>query len=58
LSLKLKVYHNEEVKTITIRKNEILKDACIKIMEEFDIKDVDIKNCRLRAYDGILKTKL
>jgi len=58
MSLKLKVYHEDEVKTITIRKNETLRDACIKIMEEFNIKDVEVKNFRLRAYDGLLKAKL
>ncbi|CDW83714.1 ubiquitin carboxyl-terminal hydrolase family protein [Stylonychia lemnae] len=58
MSLKLKIYHNDEVKTLTVRKNETLKDTCLKIMEEFKITDVDFKNFRLRAYDAMLKAKL
>lgn len=58
LSIKLKVHYKDEVKTLTYKKNDVLRDVAAKIMEEFNINDVTLKNFRLRAYDPKLKAKL
>lgn len=59
MSLKLRVHYKEETpKTLTFRKNDVLRDVCQKIMEEFGITGVDMKNFRLRAYDPKIKAKL
>jgi len=38
-----------------LKKNDVLKDVANKIMEEFNIKEVDLRNFRLRTYDPKLK---
>ena len=58
MSLKLRVHYNNETKTLTFRKNDVLRDVCQKIMEEFGIQGVEMKNFRLRAYDPKIKAKL
>lgn len=58
MSLKLRIHCNEEVKTLTFKKNDLLRDISSKVMEEFGIKDVLLRNFRLRAYDPKLKAKL
>ena len=58
MSLKLRVHYNDENKVLTFRKNDLLKDVCLKIMEEFGISNLEMKNFRLRAYDPKIKSKL
>lgn len=59
MSLKLRIHQEgKEMKVLTFRKNETLKEIAAKIMTEFDIEGVDLKDFRLRGYDAKLKAKL
>lgn len=58
LSLKLKVWYNDTSKDVSIRKNNTLKELSDAIIEIFELKDINLKNFRLRAYDSKLKANL
>ena len=59
MSIKLRIHQEgKEMKVLTFRKNETLKDIAGKIMTEFGIENVDLKDFRLRGYDSKLKAKL
>lgn len=42
MSLKLRIHYDCYVKTLTFRKNDVLKDITYKMMEELGIKNVEL----------------
>lgn len=66
MGLKLRVHPSiasteattQEMKTLNFRKNDLLGEVAKKIMEEFGVEGVDLKNFRLRVFDNKIKAKL
>ena len=58
MSLKLKVYYNNDFKVFNMKKTDTLQELALKVIEDFGIEGVDLENFRLRGYDPKLNAKL
>ena len=64
LNLKLRIWYagnpEEELKMteVTIKKNQTLGELFLLVCDTLEIKDVELKNFRLRLYDPKLKVKM
>lgn len=58
MNIKLRIWQDELMKELTVKKNITLRELSEMIMNEFEIRDVNINNFRLRTYDTQLKVKI
>lgn len=54
----MKIWYNEESWLFNVKKTDTLEEVARKVIEEFNIEGVELKNFRFRAYDSRLKVKL
>ena len=57
LALKLKVYFGGESRQLQVKKNITLEELILLAIREFGLQR-DAKDCRLRAYDALMKVRL
>lgn len=58
LNLYLKVYHEGQVKDITVRKTQTIAELALVCYEQFGITGKEVSDCRFRAYDAMMKVRL